>query len=259
MPFEYVPLLETQREIYLLPRGMERFRDYLKTMLNAEGDDLELVPMVTMNPMAKEHALAYVEALLSMNAEEVARIALEEAQTRLPHFPEPWKVSLIVLDDLKGGWTNRHTTLFADWAMTDRARANFLRYAWISVGLWTSEPPSPKGIRREVFAQVYKALWALRHPKARTLHDVLRQEAYALAFAGQKPWLDEEELAYTRAVLEPHLESDHYPTLVAALYGDEAAKSLGYPPLGLSARAGFALGLVEVLESEVRPEDALTL
>lgn len=261
MPFEYVyvPLLEIQREIYQLPRGMERFREYVKTLLNAQGDDLELVPMVAMNPMAKEHVLAYVEQLLSMNAEDTAQSALAQAQIRLPSFPEPWKVSLIVLDDLRGGWTNRYTTLFADWAMTERSRANFLRYAWVSVGLWTSELPSPGGIRREVFAQAYQALWALRRSKARTLRQVLRQEGFALAFAGQKPWLEPDELAYTRAVIAPHLDSDHYPTLIAPLYGDEAARSLGYAPLGLSARAGFALALAEALESEVSPEEALTL
>jgi hypothetical protein len=33
--------------------------------------------------------------------------------------------------------------------------------------------------------------------------------------------------------------------VIACLFGDAAAKALGYPPQGLSDRAGFALALSE--------------
>lgn len=33
MNLEYVPLLQVQRDLYKLPRGFERFREYLRTML----------------------------------------------------------------------------------------------------------------------------------------------------------------------------------------------------------------------------------
>lgn len=55
--------------------------------------------------------------------------------------------------------------------------------------------------------------------------------------------LDADELAYTRAVITPHLDTKDQPTLIAWLFGDEAAHTLGYTPLGLSERAGFALAL----------------
>ncbi len=54
-----------------------------------------------------------------------------------------------------------------------------------------------------------------------------------------------DDLEYTRTVLEPLRESIHPPTLMVALYGDDAARSLGYPALGLSASAGFELALWE--------------
>lgn len=38
-------------------------------------------------------------------------------------------------------------------------------------------------------------------------------------------------------------ESTDMPTLISALYGDEAVQELGYTPLGLSTNAGLALGL----------------
>jgi hypothetical protein len=42
-------------------------------------------------------------------------------------------------------------------------------------------------------------------------------------------------------ILEPLLASTDYPTNFAAMYGDEAAKSVGFTPLGISSRTGFAL------------------
>jgi hypothetical protein len=54
------------------------------------------------------------------------------------------------------------------------------------------------------------------------------------------PSLDGDELAYTAEVIAPHLDSDKYGAQSCCLFGDESAASLGYEPLGLSARAGFA-------------------
>jgi hypothetical protein len=48
---------------------------------------------------------------------------------------------------------------------------------------------------------------------------------------------------YTREVLTPLLDREDMPALVAALFGDAAARELGYEPLGLSPRAGLALAL----------------
>jgi hypothetical protein len=53
MPIEHVPLLKTQRELHDLPRGMERFEAYLKTMLNDTRDDVRYLPLLVMNPMGR--------------------------------------------------------------------------------------------------------------------------------------------------------------------------------------------------------------
>ena len=42
-----------------------------------------------------------------------------------------------------------------------------------------------------------------------------------------------------------HLDSVHYPTCIAALLGDEAARTLGYQPLGLSPYAGIAVAIAD--------------
>jgi len=87
---------------------------------------------------------------------------------------------------------------------------------------------------------------------------MMRQEGLALAFAGAtEPALDPDDLHYTREVIQPYLDSQHFPTIFACLYGDEAAKSVGYEPLGLSTKAGYALALADVQQSGTRPETAL--
>ena len=43
----------------------------------------------------------------------------------------------------------------------------------------------------------------------------------------------------------PHLQATDRATVMACLYGDPAAHALGYPPQGLTVRAGFALALSE--------------
>lgn len=60
---------------------------------------------------------------------------------------------------------------------------------------------------------------------------------------GFAPELDADELAYTRAVVAPQLDTTAFPTAFACLYGDDAARSVGYALLGLSADAGYALAL----------------
>ena len=37
MTLSFLPLLHVQRELYALPRGMERFREYIRTMVDAEN------------------------------------------------------------------------------------------------------------------------------------------------------------------------------------------------------------------------------
>jgi hypothetical protein len=42
-------------------------------------------------------------------------------------------------------------------------------------------------------------------------------------------------------VLAEYASNTDRATVIAALFGDTAARDLGYPPLGLSPRAGLAL------------------
>jgi len=113
-------------------------------------------------------------------------------------------------------------------------------------------------VRRETLAAVYRSVYMQRHGLPKTLHQIMRQEGLVAVFAGGLPFaLDDDDLAYSREVIQPHLDATHFPTLFAGLYGDEVARSAGYPPLGLSPRAGFVVAYYDARQGSAAPEAAL--
>src|SRR6188508_2557185 len=108
MKLHFLPLLQIQRDLYAMPRGMERFREYIKTMTDPETGDLAL-PLVAMNPMGKDHIPALIDQYIALGAESVAQDAMAHVTG---DFSRDYKVALVVSDDLKGGWTNRWASEF---------------------------------------------------------------------------------------------------------------------------------------------------
>jgi len=240
MGLEFVRLLHVQRDIYRLPRGMERFREYLRTMVDEGTGDLDL-PLVAMNPMAKDHVPAMLDRLLDVRADDLGEAALASAAPGLAGLPGRFRVGLVVSDDLKGGWTNRYASEFSHRFES----AALHKRAWAVGLLWTSEPePTPAVVREEVLTAIYRAAHVQQHGVPATLARMLEQEGTAMARAGcTTPALEPDDLAYTREVIAPLLDRSDRAALVPCLFGDEAAHALGYPPQGLSARAGLALAL----------------
>lgn len=239
MKLEYVPLLQVQRDLYGLPRGSERFREYLRTMVDPSTDDLRL-PLVAMNPMGKDHLPQTLDRLLAMDADGEAARAAAEAQAALAQTPGSFRVTTVVSDDLMGGWTNRYTSEFGHRF----GEQPFHKRGWTTALLWTSATYTPELVREEVLTHLYRLAYIQRRGYARTLGEMLAQEGYALSMAGASaPALDPDDLDYTREVLTPYLRTTDHPTLIAALFGDAAADELGYPRMGLSPSAGLALAL----------------
>ena len=238
MTFTFVPLLRVQRELYAMPRGMERFREYIKTMVDAETGELAL-PLVAMNPMGKDHVPALIDEYLALGAEEIAESATAQA-IALQTSDRWYRLALVVSDDLKGGWTNR-------WASEYSHRiegAAITKRGWLVGILWTSEPASAQNVRDAVLTSIHRAEYLQTHAAPATLGEMLDQEGYAMARAGcTTPQLDDDDLAYTRSVITPHLGATDRATVIACMFGDRAAAALGYPPQGLSDRAGLALAL----------------
>ena len=240
MQLDLIPLLKNQRDLYNIPRGHERFRSYLETILKSDGSDIEFLPMATMNPMGKEHIPEMLDTLLAMDAEGVAAGAIADAFAQLSEYTGSFKVGLVIADDLMGGWTNRYSCEFSD---RFEVEPRFKR-GWLSVVLWTSETPTAQQVREATLTTLYRAAYIQRHGVARTLQEMLNQEGYAMRMAGcHQPTLEAEDMAYSWEVISPYLANRDYPTLIACLFGDRAAHSLGYTPHGLSEGAGLAVAL----------------
>src|SRR5437763_923185 len=245
MKLAYVPSLKAQRELQGLPRNHERFRQYLRTVLNEDG--VELPPLMIANPMGKEHVTALLDALLALDADEVAARAAEEASARLRDVPGEVKASVVVADDLMGGWTNRYAdefTLRFRCGGPPATLPRWLKHFWITAVVWSSEPAAERAVREALLTAVYRSAYVHRHGPARTLRDMLAQEGSVMAQAGcTAPELEAEDLDYTREVLVPYLDADDMRTAVECLFGDEPGRTLGFTSRGLSPWAGLALAL----------------
>ena len=244
-PFTLEPLLVLMRDYHRLPLTTERFEMYLKL---AAGDakraaDVLKPPLAYVNPMGKAHVLEALEMWIALEAEDLVMTTLEEAAQRLEPDLPPLKVGLVIVDDLKGGWTNRY---FNDAGFKFKLEG-VRKTGWLAIPLWSSEPPNLDSLRLEVLEYCARVAYFWERGEPKTLLEMMRQEGHVAKFAGLVPTLSRDDLEYTRIVLEPLLDSQHQPTQMAALYGDTAALELGYPPLGLSPRAGFELALSEAL------------
>lgn len=238
-----VPLLQKQREMYRVPRGPQRFDAYLNLMADGHPERLPTLPLQTLNPMAREHVAERLDQLILLGADGWLQDFAHELNLLLDQN-QNLKMCWVLADDVKGGWTNRY--------LTDASlRFGVPRYLpeWVPLVLWASEEPDQESLRKVAFSGVCRHIHKLEKGAPQTLQDHLDLEGFALSHAGHHTELSEEELDYTRAVLEPHLQSTHFPTLFTCLYGDEAAKTVGYPPLGLDPSAGFELALQQALKA----------
>jgi hypothetical protein len=219
MQLIHLPLLKVQRELYAQPRGLPRFHEYLAKMVGGDGD-LRL-PLTAMNPMGKDHLAKLLDEWLALGAEELARRAVASALVAVSDVPGKLQVALVLADDVAGGWTNRYTT---DFSHRFESRGLLERDFAVAL-LWASEKPREEVVAREVLLSIGRAMWQRTRGLGRTLRDLLEQEQFASKLAGGE----------LRPMPSQHLDATDAPTLFAALYGDEAAVSLGYSPLGVEA------------------------
>ena len=215
--------LEKVRALYQMPRTFERFAAYLNLVRVDTGT--EALPLSKLNPMAKEHALAYVERLLALSAEDQVFAAAQDAAAQLAG-DDALNVLLVLMDDAKGGWTNRAFSEFAHQYENKYEVA----HGWATVVIWTAEEPTPALLRMRAFESIYRVIDERHKGPVRTLREILDRAIRTQRFAGEaSPY---EDAAY-RAAVEPYLDSHAAPVVMTALYGDAVGKSLGYPPLGV--------------------------
>ena len=259
MNLDYVPLLRIMRDLYSIPRGnppdfngMRRFHEYLRTIFPQDDTADQLLPLLAMNPMGKEHVARFLDALLALDADTIGAQATAEASASLTDIPGDFKVGLVVADDLMGVGTNRFDYEFTlrfgpDHFRSPRSpgkRPRWLKDFWIAFVVWSSESPTERAVREAVLMATYRVAYQYHYGPPRNLREMLAQEGQAMVMAGfTGPLLDAEDIAYTREVLMPYLEADDMRTCIECLFGDIAARSLGFTPRGLSPWAGLALAL----------------
>jgi len=256
MNLEYVPLLQIQRDIQEMPRGMDRFRHYLRTVGATDSPTLELPTLLIMNPMGKDHVTRQLDGLLAMNADRVAADAVREAVSQIKTTSGDFKIGLVIADDAGGGWTNRcdyeFTLRFPRGRTGPAARAlpRWLKHHWLHSVLWSSESPTEKAVREAIRTTVFRTAYLAEHGFPRVLRDMIAQEGAIMAReCCTEPVLADTDLAATRAILQPCLDADDKRTIIECLFGDEPASTLGFTPRGLRPWAGIALALHDAKRS----------
>ena len=86
---------------------------------------------------------------------------------------------------------------------------------------------------------------------------MLIQEALVARFAGGESELAPPLLERARIVVGQHLDAIDTPVTFACLYGDDAAISVGYPPLGVPAWGGLAVAASWASSAAWNPRAAL--
>jgi hypothetical protein len=248
MKIEHIALLKMQRDLLDIPRGSERFHAYIRSVFK-ETDD-PLFPLSAMNPMGKAHVAERLDLLLELHADDIAATTAAEATQRLSSLEGSWRTALVLSDDLMGGWTNRYLSdATARFSPAAKSVGN-----WITMLLWTSDEVSQTRIVEETLVSIYRRCYVERCGYATTARQMMRQEGLALRFAAASgPTLDVDDLAYTREIIAPLLDATVYPTAFTCMYGDDAARAVGYPTLGLSPYAGYALARADALAGNEDP------
>jgi hypothetical protein len=262
MNLDYVPLLPIQRELQSIPRGqppsfngLKRFRHYLRTISDGNTGGLAFPPLVMANPMAKEHVTARLDQLLALDADRIAAQTAAHLSAKLSNVPGDAKVSLVILDDWMAGWTNRYSvefTLRFQCCPLIGQLPRWTKHFWVSAVVWSSEEPTERSVREAMATAIYRTAYVQRNGAAITLRDRVTQEGQVMKMAGcDIPTLDPDDLEYTREVVAPFLDADDMRTAIECLFGDGAARALGFTPRGLSPWAGLALALHDALRFEI--------
>lgn len=237
MRFELVPIIDQMLALYEKPRDFARFKEYLGLLTGDTKDDLAL-PIGNFNPMAKEHVSAKLIELKNVNAESLIEKELPNISRQLPadRSDQIFKTVLTVADDLKGGWTNRYTTDYANcFRIHPMVKRNFCTPIF-----WVSEQYDEPLIIQRTREACARTHYAAQHPKPQTLADHVEQEIFVARYSDTTSKSTPEEFSAWKAFFESNKETIEYPVIFNFLYGDTAAKQLGYTPLGVNGElAGF--------------------
>lgn len=230
MAVRVVPTLEAMAEVYRRSPvgGQDSPRFHTYTDLGRDG-----LPVAGWNPMTSKDVLGTIERLLAIDAEAVAAEVAESVVERLG-ADEHVAVAIVVA--APGMWTDRIGTE-VEHRLAGRGRNEIL--------FWQGEDVGVEAVRSTATADIVRALWAARYGIPATVRDAVAQEGLALALAGMGGRFD----VAAAAIFDVLADDTTLSSMVAFLYGDEAATAMGFTPVGLGSRVGerHAVALVERL------------
>jgi hypothetical protein len=229
MAVHVVPTLAAMAEVYRRSpvggRDSPRFATYVE--LGQEG-----LPVSGYNPMTSKDALGTIERLLAIDAEAI--VAETAAATLERVGSDDAVVALAVVVATPGLWTDRLGTE-VEHRLAGRGRNE--------VVLWQGDDVGVEAVRAAAAADTVRAVWAGRYGIPATVRDAVAQEGLALVMAGMGGRLNDE----AAAVYEVLADDTTLSSMVAFLFGDDAATAMGFTPVGLRPRVGerHAVALVE--------------
>lgn len=226
--FTLLPLLQIQRDLLDQDPGPDRFRTYLWHLLG-DQDEMKL-PIQSFNPMSKDHVKATLDELLKMSAEDLLDDILEGVRDDQGQGHALLKTGLVVADDVKGGWTNRATIEIDRWTTFEK----IIWHGFAPLLWWASDPMTPAEVDFRLRRQIYEVLRVIDGRRPRCLEDILELRSESSAFAGRE-LVGTDDWNRLLERLRPYLTARDTPTLVACLFGDDAAVALGYAPLGIKS------------------------
>ncbi len=236
MTVTYVPLLQRIRPLYDLPREPDqRFPFYIAQV--RAGETIGCPPLAAYNPMGKAHVGAYLDALIALDVDNLAQAWIDALPQHILARLGDMRLGIAVVDDVAGGWTERSAYEMNERFAQAQAKATA---GWLTTFVYASEPVSLAQVEARVAATVARAAVIAEYGVAHTMSEMLTQEAHVYQYATPPFAIDDDEYAYTDAVIGPYLEAIDYPTQVAVLLGDELARHNGFAPLGFAPYAGLA-------------------
>ena len=221
MAVRVTPTLERMATVYRLSKDggnrSPRFVGYVDAAKHG-------APISGYNPMTSKPVLATIDALIVMRAEARVEAIANETATQLAFLDD---VSMHITIAAPGMWTDRLAT-----DVHHRLAANDPRaLLW-----WYDDALSVERLEAEAIAHTVRMVTTLRDGAPASLRAAVAQEGAAGAMSGAAGCFDR-GAAEALTVLGG---DSSLAAMVAFLYGDAAAVAMGFLPLGLGDRVGYA-------------------
>ncbi|MBX2815165.1 MAG: hypothetical protein KTR24_04180 [Saprospiraceae bacterium] len=237
MHFVLLPVLEKMYAFYEKPRSAERFSKYLALLQGSSKEELQL-PIMGFNPMAKDHVLRQLEALLHMDAEGIAASTVDACNASRQHHGSQREITVVLnlADDVGGAWTNRFST---DYDSCFKLNP-YLRRNFCTPFLWVSENYTPNTIRTTINESLHRSIYQSENDQPVTLMEHVVQECFVATnvHTTNGTTLTVRDFTQYADFLKTHSASADFSIIFSFLYGDQACRNLGMKTHGLSIPYG---------------------